>query len=235
MMKKKVLITGASRGIGLEIARNFLEAGFNVVGTRTAIKKQYPLDIDWIYGDFSKYKDIEDCSQKFKKFQPDILINNAGINNINKFVKIDSDDFLKTHLVNVFAPFKFCQSVIPKMKLNKWGRIINISSIWGKIGKQYRASYMASKFALDGITLAIAAEHTKDGILCNCLSPGFTNTELTRKNLNDKDISSIKRNIPIKRLAEPKEIAKFVFWLASEDNTYVSGQNIAIDGGYTRV
>ena len=71
--------------------------------------------------------------------------------------------------------------------------------------------------------------------MCNCLSPGFTNTELTRKNLNNKDISSIKKNIPIKRLAEPKEIAKFVFWLASEDNTYVSGQNIAIDGGYTRV
>ena len=121
------------------------------------------------------------------------------------------------------------------MKKKRWGRIINVSSIWGKIGKEYRASYMASKFALDGMTLAISSEHAKDGILANCISPGFTNTELTQKNLGTKGIKKMISKVPIGRIAKPSEIAEIIFWLASKNNSYVTGQNIAIDGGFTRV
>ena len=121
------------------------------------------------------------------------------------------------------------------MKKKGWGRILNISSIWGIIGKEYRASYMASKFAIDGITLAIAAEYSKDGILANCLSPGFTDTQLTRNILGRDRINQLSEHIPIKRMAKTNEIAELALWLCSEKNSYVSGQNIPIDGGFSRV
>jgi len=119
--------------------------------------------------------------------------------------------------------------------LKSWGRIVNISSIWGKIGKEYRASYAASKFALDGITLSIAAEHSQDGIIANCVAPGFTDTELTRRVLGDEGIAELLAKVPLRRMASIEEIASFVTWLGSNENTYISGQNIAIDGGFSRV
>ena len=121
------------------------------------------------------------------------------------------------------------------MKSKGWGRIVNVSSIWGKIGKEFRASYSASKFALDGLTLAIAAEHSQDGILANCIAPGFTDTELTRRVLGNEGIIQLSEMVPLRRMATSKEIANFTAWLGSNENTYITGQNIAIDGGFTRV
>ena len=135
----------------------------------------------------------------------------------------------------MFAPFRLCQAAIPSMSRKGWGRIVNISSRWGKIGKSHRASYSASKFALDGLTLSLAAEYAEDGILANCIAPGFTNTELTHAMLGDKGIQDIISTVPIGRMATVQEIAGFVVWLASKKNTYITGQNIAIDGGFSRV
>jgi 3-oxoacyl-[acyl-carrier protein] reductase len=121
------------------------------------------------------------------------------------------------------------------MKKNSWGRIVNITSIWGEITKEYRAAYSSSKFGLDGMTVALAAEVASMGILANSVAPGFIDTDLTRKILGEKGIQEIQSTIPIKRLGKPSEVAAFVSWLVSDENTYISGQNIMIDGGFSRV
>lgn len=232
---KKVIITGASRGIGQEIAKSFLDIGFDVYGTSTSKKNLNHRFTDWIISDFSKIDQIELCANKIEKLKPDILINNAGINKIDKFHMIDKETFLKIHQINVFAPFLFCQRSILNMKKKKWGRIVNITSIWSKVAKPKRASYMASKFALDGITKALSAEYSKYNVLSNCIAPGVTKTDLTKNTLGTSGMRSISREIPINRLAEPKEVSELVLWLASDKNTYITGQNILIDGGYTTV
>lgn len=235
MKGKTVLVTGASRGIGAEIARAFAVRGARVIGTRTAIGASDSPCSDWLVADFSDIAQIHACAKQVSDIAPDVLVNNAGINKIGPFTSIDPEDFLRIQQVNVFAPFLLCQAAIPAMKAHAWGRIVNISSIWGKIGKEYRAPYAASKFALDGITLAIAAEHSQDGILANCVAPGFTDTELTRRVLGEEGIRQLTAMVPARRMASSQEIANFVAWLGSGENTYITGQNIAIDGGFTRV
>jgi NAD(P)-dependent dehydrogenase (short-subunit alcohol dehydrogenase family) len=125
--------------------------------------------------------------------------------------------------------------LIPGMRSRGWGRIVNLSSILGKVSKEFRAAYSTSKFGLDGMTAALAAEVAADGILANCVAPGFIDTDLTRSILGEQGIAELVSRIPIKRLGTPEEIAAFVVWLAGPENTYLSGQNIAIDGGFTRV
>lgn len=230
-----MLVTGASRGIGAEIARAFAERGAHVVGTRTLSGESDSPCSEWLVADFTDIAQIRTCAEEIAKIGPDVLINNAGINKIGPFASINPEDFLRIQQVNVFAPFLLCQAAIPAMKARAWGRIVNISSIWGKIGKEHRAPYAASKFALDGITLALAAEHSQDGILANCVAPGFTDTELTRRVLGEEGIRQLTATVPARRMASSQEIAHFVAWLGSNENTYISGQNIAIDGGFTRV
>ena len=233
---KKVLVTGASRGIGRAIAKAYKDKGAWVVGTRTGREnKTDSLCNEWIEADFSSIEQIKDCADYSRKFEADILVNNAGINKIAPFVEITQEEFLLIHQVNVLAPFLLCQSVIPAMKNKAWGRIVNISSIWGKIGKELRASYSASKFAIDGMTLALAAEHSKDGIVANSIAPGVIDTELTRNVLGEVGMKTMSSLVPSKRLGQVEEIARLVLWLTSEENTYLTGQNIAIDGGFSRV
>ncbi len=233
---KKVFVTGASRGIGRAIAQAFQAEGAHVVGTRTGSTK-VPDDAcqEWIAADFSDMEQIKACADFVRHAEPDILINNAGINKIAPFAEISPDDFQSIHQVNVFAPFLLCQASIPAMTRRSWGRIVNVSSIWGKISKEHRASYSASKFALDGMTLALAAEHSSDGILANCIAPGFIDTALTRRVLGERGMQAIVSAVPARRLGQAGEIARFVLWLSSEENTYITGQNIAIDGGFCRV
>jgi NAD(P)-dependent dehydrogenase (short-subunit alcohol dehydrogenase family) len=236
-LDKKVFITGASRGIGRSIARAFSNEGAWVIGTCKEYDCTLKDDVcnDWFVADFSDEVQVQACKNFVAQTSPDILINNAGINKISPFLQISPDEFLWIQRVNVFAPFMFCQAAIPKMVENKWGRIVNISSVWGKVSKAHRASYSASKFALDGMTLALAAEHSADGILANCVAPGFVDTELTRRILGEDGIQSMLSAVPINRLAQTNEITRLVLWLASEENTYLTGQNIAIDGGFSRV
>lgn len=235
MEGRKVLVTGASRGIGAEIAREFGARGAYVIGTRTSPDQDEGHCAEWLVADFVDPAQIERCARAVAELRPDVLINNAGINKIGPFAEIDAADFLLIQQINVFAPFRLCQAAIPGMVDKGWGRIVNISSIWGKIGKEFRASYAASKFALDGITLALAAEHSRSGILANCVAPGFTDTELTRRVLGEDGIRQLTAMVPLRRMATPGDIARFVVWLGSEDNSYIAGQNIAIDGGFTRV
>ena len=112
---------------------------------------------------------------------------------------------------------------------------MNISSIFGKVSKAHRASYSACKFALDGMTVALAAEHSVNGVLANCVAPGFIDTDLTRRMLGEAGIAQVLAGVPIGRLGKVEEIARLVLWLSSDENSFVTGQNIAIDGGFSRV
>jgi 3-oxoacyl-[acyl-carrier protein] reductase len=232
---KRVVVTGATRSIGKAIAVLFRECGAHVIGTGTGERSaDDTVCHDYFRADFAKLQDVEACADFVRSVEPDVLVNNAGTNKISPFVSINPADFLRIQQINLVAPFMLCQAALPAMKRRGWGRIVNITSIWGKVSKEYRAPYSASKFALDGMTLALAIEHAADGILANCVAPGVTDTELTRSVLTEDMMARLVSTIPAKRMASAHEIARFVLWLASGENTYVTGQNIAIDGGFTR-
>jgi len=234
-IKYRAVVTGATRGIGFAIAEGLLKDGVKVIATGTQ-KKFKNLKI--FSFDTSKHEDIEkfiDNSSNELGGSVDILINNAGINKIGEFANIAIDDFDRILRVNLRTPFQLCQAVIPNMKQNNWGRIVNLTSIFGNITKEYRAPYSSSKFGLDGMTAALSAEVSEFGILANSVGPGFIDTDLTRNVLGDKGIAKIQKSIPMKRLGRVDEIASLVSWLVSEENTYISGQNIMIDGGFSRV
>jgi NAD(P)-dependent dehydrogenase (short-subunit alcohol dehydrogenase family) len=229
-----VLVTGATRGIGQAIAKKFLSEKWHVIGTATQKISRPEYLHDYVSCDFDNYQDIENLCRYIDDQKIDCIVNNAGINIINDFLNITSSDFEKIQRINVYAPFRLCQSVLPYMIKQKWGRIVNISSVWGKISKKGRASYSASKFGIDGLTLAMANEYASQGILCNCVSPGFIDTEMTWNNLGPNGVQKILENVPINRLAKVEEVADLVYMLGSSQNTYISGQNISIDGGFTR-
>jgi len=236
MKGKKVFITGASRGIGKAIALEFQRKGAYVIGSGT--NESAPPECNWlddyVVADFSDIDQLYKCRDALLKLEPDVLINNAGINKISSFSDISPNDFLRIQQVNVFAPFILSQAAILSMKKKGWGRLVSLTSIWGVVSKAYRASYSTSKFALDGLTLSIALEYGCKGILANSVAPGITNTELTRKILEGEELTRLISAQPLGRMAEVEEVARLVTWLGGAENTYVNGQNIAIDGGFVR-
>jgi len=119
------------------------------------------------------------------------------------------------------------------MRERAYGRVVNISSVWSVVSKPRRFAYSTVKAAINGMTRALAVECAASNVLANAVAPGFVNTELTRKNNSEAEIRVLAENIPVKRLAEPREIADLVVFLGSERNTYITGQTVVIDGGYT--
>lgn len=235
LKKIKAVVTGATRGVGYAIAEKLLKDGVEVIVTGTKKISSYPHGATYHQVDFLDDELVDIFLDFLKNQKIDILINNAGINKIGEFASILIEDFDKIHRVNLRAPFLICQTVIPNMKKNNWGRIVNLTSIFGNITKEYRASYSSSKFGLDGMTAALSAELSEFGILANSVGPGFIDTDMTRDILGDKGIEEIKSRIPIKRLAQVNEVASLVSWLVSNENTYMTGQNLMIDGGFSRV
>ena len=236
---KTVLITGASRGIGKEIAKEFFKLGANIISTSTKpIKIRAPKNKRnrWkhIIVDFTDETALKDFFQKLTNIKRiDILINNAGTNEINTFTEVKKNDFLKINKVNLSAPFLISQKIAQKMIRNKSGKIINVSSIFGVISKKKRSSYSTSKAGLIGLTKAMALDLASHNILVNSISPGFVSTELTKRILNKNEKNELRKNVPLSRFAESAEIVNLVLYLSSKYNTYLTGQNIVIDGGFT--
>ena len=216
--KKTVLLTGGSRGIGKAIFEELKEE-FNVL---TPSREELSLDnLDSIDDYFKTAPNI------------DILINNAGINIIKEIESILDEDIQQVNMINLVAPLKLIQNCVKLMKPKKEGKIVNVSSIWGIRSKEKRTLYSATKFGLIGQTKALARELGKYNILINAICPGFTATDLTMQSLNHKELEDIQGEIPLKRLAEPSEIAKSVKFLISDDNSYITGQTLVVDGGFT--
>jgi NAD(P)-dependent dehydrogenase (short-subunit alcohol dehydrogenase family) len=230
---KRALITGGTRGIGAAVVELFRACGADVVFTGSGRSGKSPAGCRAV--DFSDAAATEAFAAEASGGEFDILVNCAGINVIAPFAEISTEDFDRIHLVNVRTPLLLCRALIPGMRERRWGRIVNVTSVFGRVSRAGRASYSASKFGLDGLTAALAAEVAVDGILANCVAPGFVETDMTRRVLGESGIREIVGRIPIGRLAQPAEIAHLICWMASSENSYVSGQSFVVDGGFTRV
>jgi 3-oxoacyl-[acyl-carrier protein] reductase len=165
----------------------------------------------------------------------DALVNNAGINRLNFINDILENDWEEMISVNLSAPFRLLKAVSKKMINHQYGRVINIASIFSKISKEKRSAYSASKFGLHGLTVGVSNDLARHNILVNTLSPGFVMTDLTRKNLSAAEIEQLAGQVPAKRLAEVKDISNVALFLLSDQNSYLTGQNIVVDGGFTNV
>ncbi len=163
----------------------------------------------------------------------DILVNNAGINIIEQVQEVSDRNIENTLQVNLVAPLRLSKGIIPDMVQRGFGRIVNISSQWSVVAKPGRATYSISKNGLNGLTRTLALELAPHNILVNAVAPGYTNTELTKINNTVEQIEDIKKLIPLGRLAEPEEIAEVVYFLCSEANSYITGQVILADGGFS--
>ncbi|MFA5316099.1 MAG: SDR family oxidoreductase [Dehalococcoidales bacterium] len=237
--KKVVLITGATRGIGKQLASDFENLGAELILTGTNLEKINELNKNsaknarYFYADFTKEESLQEFIRKLADYKKiDVCINNAGINRINYLTETlmeDWDDIIK---VNLRAPFALCRQVARLMKNNGYGRIVNIASIFGVISKEKRSIYSSSKSGLIGLTKAMAIELAPHNILVNCLSPGFVLTDLTRQILSESEIKDLESKIPAKRLATPQDVSNVVLFLSSDLNTYITGQNIIVDGGF---
>ena len=228
------IVTGATRGIGRAVAERLLRDGARVLGTGSSAHGEIPAGCEYRAVDFTDEAATGAFAQDLRAAAPDILVNNAGVNRLASFADIAPADFLRLQRVNVFAPMLLCQAVIGAMCSRGWGRIVNVASIWSMRSLAGRGSYSASKFALDGMTAALAAEVAASNVLANCVSPGFIDTEMLRVTIGAEGIGRMVAQVPAGRLGTPQEVAAFVAWLAGPENTFISGQNIAIDGGYTR-
>lgn len=236
---KTVLVTGASRGIGKDIAKKFYKLGANVITTSTKNKSSSKINNQknlWthISVDFNDIDSLNDFLKKIRLFKKiDILINNAGINKIDNFTSIKNEDWYSVNNINLTAPFLIAKNIAKKMENQKHGHIVNIASIFGVVSKKKRASYSAAKSGLIGLSKAMALDLAKYNIMVNSVSPGFVMTDLTRSILSEKEINKLIRSVPLERFARIEEITDLIIFLCSKYNSYLTGQNIIIDGGYT--
>jgi NAD(P)-dependent dehydrogenase (short-subunit alcohol dehydrogenase family) len=235
LANKMALVTGGTRGIGRAIAQRIEADGACVWITGVAPRESGFGSMTYRAIDLSDRQATDRFAAEVERVGFDILVNNAGINTNNLFSAIRLEDYDSIQEVNLRSALRLCQAVLPAMRRKRWGRIVNIASIFSVVSMEGRAAYSASKFGLDGLTAGLAAEVAPEGILANCVSPGFIETDLTRRCLGEDGIRELVARVPMGRLGQPSEVAALVAWLAGPENTFISGQNLVIDGGFTRV
>lgn len=240
--KKVALITGGTRGIGKAIAIKFAKNGYNLVlnyvSDRTNLEdlenefKKYNVEILFIKTDVSKFEDCENMAkQAIEKFgKIDVLVNNAGITKDCLLLRMPSKDFEKVIDINLKGTFNVTKSIVPYMMKKRTGKIVNISSVVGVSGNAGQCNYAASKAGIIGFTKSIAKELASRNILANCVAPGFIDTDMTSV-LSDSVKENINAQIPLKRMGSSEEVANSVYFLAGEENNYITGQVLNVDGG----
>lgn len=242
--RKSVLITGGSRGIGKQIALRFAKEGYNIainyVSDNTNIQEleqelkiqNSNIQVLLKKVDVSNYEQVEKyVAEIIKEFgKIDVLVNNAGITKDNLLIKMSKEDFDKVIDINLKGIFNVTKTVVPYMMKKKKGSIINVSSVVGVSGNAGQCNYAASKAGIIGFTKSIAKELASRNIRLNAIAPGFIKTDMTEK-LSDTVKENINSKIPLKRMGETKEVANVVYFLGSEESSYITGQVINIDGG----
>ena len=238
--RQVALITGATRGIGKEIALELARNGFDIaVNYRGTIDEDLKKEIEannvrceFVEADVSNFEQCESMiKETIEKYgRIDVLVNNAGITKDGLIMRMKKEDFEAVIDVNLVGTFNVTRNVIPYMIKQKSGRIINLSSVVGVAGNAGQTNYSASKAGVIGFTKSLAKEVASRNILVNAVAPGFIDTDMT-KVLSDSVKEGINAQIPLRRMGSPREVAKVVKFLASDDSSYVTGQVINIDGG----
>ena len=234
---KKILITGATGGIGKALVKKFISLEGNVLATGTkteklnALKEEFP-NINILKFDISDHSKIEEFIENTSSQLAglDVLVNNAGINMDNLSLRMKDEEWKKVIDVNLGATFFLCKYAIKKMLKNKYGRIVNITSIVAHTGNLGQANYAASKAAIIGMSKSLAIEYAKKNITINCVSPGFI-----QSNMTDKIVESIKAvltsRIPMSKLGTGEDVSNTVAFLSSDAASYITGQTLHVNGG----
>ena len=235
--KKKIIVTGASGGIGNSIVEKLSKNGANILATGTRIEKLEELknkfkDIKILRFDISQTEKIEEFIENASNDLGglDCLINNAGITRDNLTIRMTSDEWKKVIDTNLTSTFLLSKYAIKKFLKNKQGKIINITSIVGHTGNVGQANYTASKAGIVAMSKSLAIEYAKKNININCISPGFIKTAMTDK-IDEKFKEAIISKIPSARLGEPEDIANAVVFLASNMSDYINGETLHVNGG----
>lgn len=242
--KKTVIVTGASKGIGADIAMFFAEKKYNVViGYNSSAESALLLQNSLIENGYSVMAHKVNVSNMlevelliketiYRFGTVDILVNNAGISYEGLLTETPEQDWDNLMNVNLKGMFNCCKAVLPEMIKNQYGRIINISSIWGITGASCEVAYSASKAGVIGLTKALAKEVGPSGITVNSIAPGMIDTQMNA-HLSEEDKKAFTDSLPISRIGNTTEIAETAFFLASDAASYITGQTIAVDGGLT--
>lgn len=219
-MQRRALVTGASRGIGLAIADRLRADGHQVVSP------------DRSHLDLSSQAGVADFLS-IGTHRIDVLVNCAAHNVPEPIQSVTDEHLIHTLEVNFISAFRLIRHYAPGMASRGWGRIVNISSCYSTLARPGRAPYSASKAALDALTRTSAVEFGAHGVLVNSVCPGFVDTELTRKNNSMEKVAELAASTALGRLGKPDEIADLVCFLVSERNSYITGQCLVIDGGFS--
>ena len=235
-MSKIVLVTGASRGIGLEAAKHFSKEGYRVIGTSRG-----DFNLGELIGDDSAISVQLDlmskesiknlfANLKSQDLLPSVLVNNAGITKDQLFLRMKDEDWDDVIETNLNGLFRVTKAFIKPMVKNKFGRVINISSVAGLMGNSGQVNYSSSKSAMVGFSRSLAKELGSRNITSNVVAPGFIETDMTTF-LNDDEKVEVSKNIPMKRFGTVEDVAKCIVFLASDEANYITGQTISVDGG----
>ena len=235
-MSKIVLVTGASRGIGLEAAKHFSKEGYKVIGSSRG-----DFNLGELIGDESAISVQLDlmskesiknlfANLKSEDLLPSVLVNNAGITKDQLFLRMKDEDWDDVIETNLNGLFRVTKAFIKPMVKNKFGRVINISSVAGLMGNSGQVNYSSSKSAMVGFSRSLAKELGSRNITSNVVAPGFIETDMTTF-LNDDEKVEVSKNIPMKRFGTVQDVAKCIVFLASDEANYITGQVISIDGG----
>ena len=234
---KKILITGATGGIGNSLVKKFLSLEGSVLATGTnsekldSLKKEFP-NISVLKFDISEHSKIGEFIENANSqlVGLDILVNNAGITMDNLSLKMKDEEWRKVIDINLTSTFYLCKHAIKKMLRNKYGRIVNITSIVGHTGNLGQANYSASKAGMVAMSKSLAIEYAKKNITINCVSPGFIQSKMT-----DKIVESIKAvltsKIPMSKLGSGEDVSNTVAFLSSDAASYITGETVHVNGG----
>ena len=232
---KKILITGASRGIGKDIALKSKEKGYKVLGTSTTNEGVELINENGIQGlqlNLNKQESIESFINILIQEHTDIdvLVNNAGITKDNIVLRMTEDEWMDVLNVNLNGAFKISKIVLKFMLKKRWGRILNITSTSASTGNRGQANYAAAKAGIEAFSKSLAKEVGSRGITVNAIAPGYIQTDMTEV-INEKVKEEILSQIPLARFGKPEEISQLVDFLISDEASYITGQTIHVNGG----